>query len=153
VTNLTAGVERGGHRAPQMTSLATETTLVEFARRTYEAFDRGDFAAIANRLHPDFELALPALYLDSSPYRGLEGAATAWARWTEDFEDFRWEPSDFVEARNRVVVSIRERGRGRGSGVQIDHLRHHVLTVEEGRVTRLQIFFERGEALDAAGAT
>jgi ketosteroid isomerase-like protein len=152
VTSLTAVRAGAGHRALHMTPLTTETALVDFVRRTYEAFDRGDFAAVADRLAPDFELELPALYLDASHYRGLEGAAQAWGRWTEDFDDFRWEPGVFLEIGDRVVVSIRERGRGHGSGVEIDHIRHHVLTVRNGRVTRLQIFFERDEALAAAGA-
>jgi ketosteroid isomerase-like protein len=71
-----------------------------------------------------------------------------WGTW----DDYALEPTEIVDAGDdRVLVVYHERGRGRGSGVPFDRSFAVLLTVLASKVTRLQYFSAREEALEAAG--
>jgi ketosteroid isomerase-like protein len=71
-----------------------------------------------------------------------------WGTW----DDCALEPTEIVDAGDdRVLVVYYERGRGRGSGVPFDRSFAVLLTVLASKVTRLQYFSAREEALEAAG--
>ena len=46
---------------------------------------------------------------------------------------------------------MRLKGRGRGSGLEIDALFYDVYTLRDGKIVRMDQFTERSEALDAVG--
>ena len=54
-------------------------------------------------------------------------------------------------AGKHVVANIRERGVGKASGVLVEARHTAVLTLADGKVTRLQVFDDRQQALEAAG--
>ena len=58
---------------------------------------------------------------------------------------------EFVDAGDRVVVALHLRGRGRGSGVEIDARFFDVYTIRDGKIVRMDEFTERFAALEAAG--
>jgi ketosteroid isomerase-like protein len=122
---------------------------VEIVRRTFKAFNRGDFEAVAQCLHPDVEFFRAG---GQSPVRG----ATALRAWMEPevFEEQRFEPLDFTVNGNKVLVHSRITGRGAGSGIELDFTGWGVWTFdEEGLVTRLEAYLphQNGEAREAAG--
>ena len=51
---------------------------------------------------------------------------------------------------DRVVVTVRLGGRGRGSGVEIAARFYDVYTLRDGKIVRMDQFTERSEALEAA---
>ena len=52
---------------------------------------------------------------------------------------------------DRVVVLIRIVARGHHSGVALDRETAHIWSIADGRVTRCEVYFNRDEALAAAG--
>jgi ketosteroid isomerase-like protein len=67
-----------------------------------------------------------------------------WADWGFDVDEAR----DLDE---HVLITGRQRGRGRASGVEVDSPRACVLAVRDGLVTELRYFTEPTEALRALG--
>ena len=58
---------------------------------------------------------------------------------------------ELIDAGDQVLAVIREREIGRASGVPVETTHLVVWTLANGKVTRLQVFDDRAEALEAAG--
>ena len=65
--------------------------------------------------------------------------------------EVRWPLCLFVDAHDKVLVTVTFRGHGRGSGMEAERPEFHVLTVGSGAIVRFQWFYQRREALEAAG--
>jgi ketosteroid isomerase-like protein len=50
-----------------------------------------------------------------------------------------------------VVAAVRLRGRGRGSGIEVDARFYEVYTLRQGKIVRMDQFTQRSEALEAVG--
>ena len=59
---------------------------VEIVRRGFEAYGRGDFAAMLKNAHP--EQITYREEPDGSTFHGREGLMQAIAEWVEDFDEF-----------------------------------------------------------------
>jgi ketosteroid isomerase-like protein len=66
------------------------------------------------------------------------------------FEDIQLEQRDFAEAGSEVVVFNTAYMQGR-DGIEVIARAALVYTVENGQITRLRMFQERADALEAAG--
>jgi ketosteroid isomerase-like protein len=87
--------------------------------------------------------------IEESPTQGHGAVRASLARWKGEWDDYRLMPEEFVERGDRVVVTVRLGGRGRGSGVEIDARFYDVYTLRDGRIVRMDQFTERSEALEA----
>ncbi len=86
---------------------------VEIARATYEQFARGDFS-LFEALPNDFEFVTSPEVPDAGAYRGEP--AIRWMRtWVESFDDLTMEATEIMDAGDKVVVALFQRGRPRGS--------------------------------------
>lgn len=125
---------------------------VAVVRSLFEAQARHDLDAIRELYDPSIEWDdVSGLWGDWGSRRGREDISDAFARWFEAFEDVTFQADDFLDAGDHVVVTTRIRGRGRGSGLAVDHTITLVWTVGDGRVTRVGGYRERREALEAIG--
>ena len=70
--------------------------------------------------------------------------ADTWGKW-------RFEPDRFVDAGDRVVVSVRILGEGGASGVPIELETTHVWTIRGGRAMSVHAYRNRSQALEAIG--
>jgi ketosteroid isomerase-like protein len=125
-------------------------------RAGYDALNRGDLAQV-------MALVDDAITFDPGPMSPDGGHAVGTGRdgfellvrsWMDAFDDFRLEPLEVIERGPCLVASVRQSGRGRGSGVQIAIEIAHVWTVKNGRAVRLESFrsFDAAlAALDPAG--
>jgi ketosteroid isomerase-like protein len=52
---------------------------------------------------------------------------------------------------DRVLVTVRFRARGRGSGIAVGARLYDLFTLRKGKIVRMDQFSERSEALEAAG--
>ena len=77
----------------------------------------------------------------------IEMSRHYWGAW----EDYRVEPEEFIDAGQSVVVGIHERGRGKGSGVQLDRRWAYIWTFREGRIVRWEPRRSIEDAVKAAG--
>jgi ketosteroid isomerase-like protein len=89
--------------------------------------------------------------IEELPTQGREEMRAALEHWRAEWEDYRVMPEGFVDVDDKVVATVRLRGRGRGSGVEIDALFHDVYTLRDGKIVRMDQFTERSEALRAVG--
>ena len=123
---------------------------VEIVRECCEAFDRGDYAAALEALHPEISYELTH-FPDGQVYRGHAGVREAFRIWLGTWEDYRQEREELIDAGENVVVATREYGRGKGSGLKLDRLTFGIWTLREGKVVRIQFRSTRAEALEAVG--
>jgi ketosteroid isomerase-like protein len=122
---------------------------IERVRATYDAYNRGDFDAAMETVHPDIEFVPPG------GQQTLKGAARFRA-WMEPdaFESQVIEPLDIRVVGKKVLVRMRTRVKGARSGIEADFRAWGVWTCDDARRhTRIEIFLdhEQAEALEAAG--
>ena len=80
----------------------------------------------------------------------MEEREAFWDEFWSTFEDVQLEAHGFVDAGSEVVVANTAHLRGR-EGIEVIARSAFVYTVEGGQITRLRMFQERAEALEAAG--
>jgi ketosteroid isomerase-like protein len=73
------------------------------------------------------------------------------ARWKAEWHDYKVMPEEYVDSGDSVVVTVLLRGRGRGSGVEIDARFYDVYTLRDGKIVRMDQFTERSQAFEAVG--
>jgi ketosteroid isomerase-like protein len=123
--------------------------ILSSLRRTYEAFNRGDFDTAIQIAHPEVEFVPPG---GQSPLRGSD-ALRAWME-PDALEDQRIEPIEFRINGNRVLVRQHTLARGAGSGIELDLENWAVWTLDDdGLAMRVASFLihEKSDALAAAG--
>jgi ketosteroid isomerase-like protein len=122
---------------------------VEMVEAMFEPLARGDFSAWAD-FPDDFEFVASPELPDAGTYRGEE--ATRWmTAWVESFEGHTIEATEIVDAGNKVLVAIVQRGRPRGSQAVVEGRWWVVMTIDEAELVRAEAFPERAQALEAAG--
>ena len=114
----------------------------EFAKRVYAAINARDRDAIRELSAPDIVVATTV-----ETHSGQD-ALLEWMDEGDDaFDDFVVVLLEIEEHGDNVMVSIRQRGRGRASGAEVDLPFTHVWTLRDGRATRVQSFTDRDEAV------
>lgn len=124
---------------------------VEVVRSHIEAWNRRDRAAYVASFRSDAEIdwsRARALY--RGVYRGREQQKDFWDEFWSTFEDSQLEIHNLTEAGSEVVVWNTAHMWGR-DGIEVTATRALVFTVENGEITRLRLFQERAEALEAVG--
>ena len=85
-------------------------------------------------------------------FRGRKGFARAAGDWFDAARAWRIEVEEVVDAGDDTVLAmIRVFILGRGSGVAFEQRLFTAITVVDGRITRVNDFSERAEALEAVG--
>jgi ketosteroid isomerase-like protein len=91
--------------------------------------------------------------IDAGEYHGHEGFREVMADWTGSWDDWSIEIVDAREVGDLVLATARQRGRGRGSGAPMEAESSFVFTLDQGSITRWQMFSSEEQALKAiAGA-
>jgi ketosteroid isomerase-like protein len=137
---------------------------VEIVRRLYA--QDGPFAlplspdderALLDRLFREFyderlEVRMPADYPEGEQvHRGREGMTGLIAMLRETWTEFRFEPERFIDAGDRVAVFIRVVAEGGASGVATGRETAHIWLVRDGRLSSIQIYLDRSQAVEAIG--
>jgi ketosteroid isomerase-like protein len=122
---------------------------VEVVRRMYDARDRGDTAGTLARFHPRVVVDATARG-DTAVGQGHEELVAIIAEWTSEFEEWGEEIDEIRDLGDNVFVVATQRGRGRGSGVEVEARYALLYEVEEGKITRMTLFREAADALEAA---
>ena len=89
--------------------------------------------------------------IEESPTQGHDEVRASLARWKGEWDDYQLSAEEFVDRGDRVVVTVRLGGRGRGSGVEIGARFYDVYTLRDGKIVRMDQFAERSEAFAAVG--
>jgi ketosteroid isomerase-like protein len=89
--------------------------------------------------------------IEELPTQGHDAVRTSVAYWRAEWDDYQVLPEEFLEVGDSVVATVRLRGRGRASGLEIDARFYDVYTLRDGKIVRMDQFTERSEALEAVG--
>jgi ketosteroid isomerase-like protein len=124
---------------------------VEVIRDITAAINEGDFERAMGHLADDVVLEAPAGILGGT-FRGREAVGAWFGEW---FRIFDWnvhsDIREIAEIGDGVLLVAAARGRGRGSGVDVEETFAWLHRLREGKVTRLEGYLSRKEALEAAG--
>jgi ketosteroid isomerase-like protein len=124
---------------------------LDLVRSIYADWERGDFSR-ADCADPEIEYTLadgphPGIWIGHMP----EG----FRDWTSAWEGYRTEVDEYRELdAERVLVLVRNSGRGKRSGIELSQVQPHgamVLHIRDGKVTRLFAYFDRDHALADLG--
>jgi ketosteroid isomerase-like protein len=125
---------------------------IEALRRAYDAFNCRDLAASAALMHPDFALDFSnSMGPERGVYRGVDGIRRLFELYWDAFESITIELEEVIGTGDVVVAMVHARGRGRGSGVEIDARGPHVWSFLDGRIVGFTLFQRLDQALEAAG--
>lgn len=125
---------------------------IEGLREDFDAFNRTGQINI-DRLAPDFEMHQAASVIDTAGiFRGRDSLQQSLDELQGAFEGLWFEAEKFFESpAGEIVVFVRVRGRGVGSGVEIDNRIAWVWAFRREEAVRLVVYEEQTEALEAVG--
>ena len=104
------------------------------------------------RAHPEFVWDVSKLgWPGRQIYTGSEGAAEFLAEWGDAWEDWELEVEDYIDAGERVVAIINQRGLAKGTGVPVEMRFAQVWTFRDRQTIRMEMYANPDEALEAAG--
>jgi ketosteroid isomerase-like protein len=129
---------------------------VEVVREVMGLLDRatsdGDVTPrLADLFATDVQIDMSHRVFNPDTYEGHAGLRRLGQEIREVWEEFRITPERFVDAGDRVVVIETRRGRGRGSGIEVEHRSAVIWTLRDGQVIRMETDLDPQEALDAVG--
>jgi ketosteroid isomerase-like protein len=124
---------------------------LDLVRSIYAAWERGDFSS-AVWADPEIEFAFAA-GPEPGNWKGLAGMAEGYRDWLRAWEDFRAEPEEYLVLDDeRILVLVRNSGRGRTSGLALESRSvANLFHFRDGRVTRIIVYLDREQALTDLG--
>jgi ketosteroid isomerase-like protein len=125
---------------------------VEIVRRVYKGWARGDFSE-SDGFDPEIEFDMID-WPEGSSSQGLDGMSRSWRASLSAWNNFRAEPTEFIEAGEGVVVVLTHvQGSGKESGLDLQADTATVWTMKAGKVTRLALYWDTAQAFKAVGLT
>jgi len=124
---------------------------VEIVRRAMEAYMGNDETTLRELVAPNVVISMRPDQPDVREHHGYDGMLQASAEWLEAWDEQTFEIARVWDAGEFVLVGSRESGRGKVSGVLMEHESIFVYTLNQGLIVRIQIFGSEREALQAVG--
>jgi len=121
-----------------------------------EAYNRRDLDALLLGYHQDLEYFPGREWVKAGLaepcYRGHDGYRRYVAATSEVWGDENYiMPSELIDLGDRFVLLATVPMRGQASGVSLTQAFAYIGVLKDGKIIRLQEFYDHGEALEAAG--
>ncbi len=125
---------------------------VEVIREQYAATNERDFPRAMAYYADDVVLVIEEGFLNTGTFEGREAVGEWFGDWFRAFgDDYSFTIDEIRELEPGLVFLIASYGgTGRTSGVEVRDRRAYLYRVEQGKVTRVQLFVEPESALEAA---
>jgi ketosteroid isomerase-like protein len=124
---------------------------VEIVQRAMAAYMGDDETTFRELADPSIVISTRPDQPDTREHHGYEGMLRASAEWLEAWGEQTFAVGRVWDVEDFVFVSTLESGRGKTSGVPIEHKSIFVFTLHDRRIVRVQIFGSEREALRAVG--
>jgi ketosteroid isomerase-like protein len=126
---------------------------VEVVRKAWEAWLGGDIDAVFAQYDPEVVWDLTHFRDWPDPtYHGAKGVRQFLTEWLEIWDDYEVGLEELIPASGGRVVALGwQRGTGRHSGLAMEMVWGQISTVRNGKITRIDNYDDRAEALEAAG--
>jgi uncharacterized protein len=125
---------------------------IESIKGAYASVGGGNFDSMLDLVHPDVVVRDRPESPDPRTYHGHAGMREALESSDESFEDFELQPEEFIGEGDYVVVVLRMRGTGRGSGITVEERIAHQWKVRDGKAVAMQVYSDPEDALRDARA-
>jgi ketosteroid isomerase-like protein len=109
-------------------------------RNAYEAFGRGDIAAVMSAMAPDIELNVPQVLPQGGKARGHQEVGRFFERLAATWQDFGIDVEALVESGDRVLAI--GRAHGKFGGVETGYGFVHSWTVRDGALARFDEYVD-----------
>jgi ketosteroid isomerase-like protein len=116
----------------------------------YASFHRGDAQAALAHFSDDAEFDT-TMRPDGGTGRGRAARGEAHARWGGAFEEWREEIEEVHEVGDRVCVVLTQRGRGRGTGIELEARYGVVYEIAGDKISGMTLYAGPEDAMEAAG--
>jgi ketosteroid isomerase-like protein len=126
---------------------------IELVRSAFHAWNRRDLDAFAAHAAEDVawvEVSGRPEGPDTERL-GRDRMRQALGSLFEVWDSYQLEVERIQDVGGRVVAVVREVGRGRASGVEVDGLWGYLITVEDGQIVRIEAYRDASLALQEAG--
>ena len=126
---------------------------VELVLDGYPRFNAGEPLAplVREYYHADAEYHVAREDPDSAVHRGVAAITKQMESWIDAYPDLKLEVSEARANGDQVFAWVRFLGHGAGSGLPVDMELGHVITLRDGKYARVEEYYDRVEALKAAG--
>jgi ketosteroid isomerase-like protein len=125
---------------------------VEIVRSLYAAWNRRDVDEWLSFHAPDIVFRPVPTFPDSQERRGLDAMRYWMAEWFEVWaDDHTIQAKSIREYGDAVIALLRFTGHARASGVEVAGGIFEVFRFHEGKISSVEDFTDRAEALNAAG--
>jgi uncharacterized protein len=124
---------------------------VQFVLDGYARFNAGEKVPELDFFTPDVVYHAAPEDPDAAVHRGIDAVRGQFARWVEAYPDLTVEPVEAKGHGDKVFLWVRFSGHGEESGVPVKMELAHVLTMRDGKASRIVEYLDRAEALEAAG--
>jgi ketosteroid isomerase-like protein len=118
----------------------------------YRRRERGDMY-VGEFVDPDIQFVRVGSELPdfAGEWHGIDGMRRATVEYLNVWENYRFEVEQMIDLGDRVLVLERQLARGKRSGADISQEVGTLLTLRDGKIVRWEYYWERAEALEAAG--
>jgi len=125
---------------------------VEVVARGFQHFGAtGDF--LEEITAPDFVWDMSTFrgWPEKQVYEGIDGAREFTKTWREAWDNWEVDLEGLHDAGDKVVAVVRQHGRSKTTGLEVDMSFAQVFTVKDGKQTRMEMYADPAEGLAAAG--
>ena len=126
---------------------------VEVVRAAWEAWGRGDMDAVFDT----YDSAIVWDHSHAGPpelsgvYHGHDGVREFFRAWLAPFEGYYGHADELIDAGDAVLVSVRQGGRGKDSGIEVEMRVWQVYRLRGGLIVEIAPYETQAEALEAVG--
>ena len=138
-------------RAPGPILRRMSLSAVAVLRQIYESWGRGDLRAGVELFDPHVLLVIQPDFPDAGTYCGPDEVRGYMRQLLSAFDDFTISGEEFIDAGDSVVVRVRQRATGTGSGAPTRHDYFQVWSFRGKSVIRIESIRDRADALGAVG--
>ncbi len=122
---------------------------VELIRAIYEGWMRGEMGL--ERFDPEIAMFESKTLPGAASAVGIDAVQHYIESFANYWDEIRFEPQEYIDVGERVVLVARLVGRGKTSGVRVERTWAYVWTVRDGKALRMDGYEDRNEALNAVG--
>jgi ketosteroid isomerase-like protein len=122
---------------------------VELLRSLYGDWQRGDPGL--DKFDPEISMVESEALPGAASAHGIEAVERYMRSFAKHWGQISFEPQEYIDAGDQVVVVARLIGQGKKSGIEVTRTWAYVWTFRERKVLRMVGYADRAEALKAVG--
>ena len=125
---------------------------VEVVRRAYSEFlETGTFAREIAASDFVWDMSHYDGWPEQQVYQGVEAAERFMQEWTSAWVDWELQIDELLDAGDKVVALVRQRGRSKLTGISVEVSLAKIWTLLDGKNSRMDMYSDVGDALAAVG--